>query len=48
VRRFSPINVRFSIVDKMPMGETYSFVRDFFSELELSIEVKLELGFIIW
>jgi hypothetical protein len=29
------------------MGETYSFGRDF-SELEFSIEVKLELGFIIF
>jgi hypothetical protein len=29
-------------------GEIYSFVLDFFSELELSLEVKLALGFILF
>jgi hypothetical protein len=33
---------------KCRWGETSSFGLDFFSELEFSLEVKLELGFIIF
>jgi hypothetical protein len=37
----------FSIVDKMQMEERYIHLY-FFSELELSLEVKLALGFILF